>query len=102
MKKIEIKNERLAAAVRTNDAGLAFKTAVENGQTRLALDILESIFPNIIERLDEIETKLENMEAVAGSEPVTTKAGAVDSDAKAAPKANKEPKVSKDSVAVED
>lgn len=63
MNTIKISNERLAAAVRTDDAVAAFKTAVENGQARLALDVLESIIPALIERIEA----LENVEAAKPS-----------------------------------
>lgn len=54
----KIKNERLAAAVRTDIAEDAFKTAVDNGQARLALDVLGDLLPSVIERIEALELTL--------------------------------------------
>jgi hypothetical protein len=78
MSKIEIVNERLANAVRTTDAVAAFMGAVENGQSRLALDILGDMLPTLLSRLDELESAVASKapsvtvdEPKINSEPVT-------------------------------
>lgn len=48
MDKILIKNEKLAEVLNTDDAVYAFSRAAENGQVRLAMDILADILPTII------------------------------------------------------
>ena len=88
MSKIEITNSRLATAVRTNDAMEAFSTAVENGQARLALDILENIIPVLVQRIETLESSLNDAVQSKESAPV---------QAKVAPKAAKENKETKDS-----
>jgi hypothetical protein len=88
MSKIEITNVRLANAVRTTDAVEAFSTAVENGQARLALDILENIIPALVQRIETLETALAEK-----SQPKES----LQIQAKTAPKAAKENKEVKDS-----
>lgn len=70
----KIQNERLAAAVRTDVAEDAFKTAVDNGQSRLALDVLSDLLPSLLERLDSIEaliSALANKLPESAVKPVT-------------------------------
>lgn len=68
----KIQNERLATVVRTDVAEDAFKTAVDNGQARLALDVLGDMLPTLINRIEALEASLAAM-ASKTSEPVTAK-----------------------------
>jgi hypothetical protein len=54
---IVLDNEDMISVTRTNDALKAFETAVDNGQTRLAMDILLPIIKHITSILDETQSK---------------------------------------------
>lgn len=55
---IKIKNPRLAAITRSDDAINAFSRASESGQARLALEVLVEIIPELIAKIDALEARL--------------------------------------------
>lgn len=54
MEKLKLTNERLINTLRTDDALAAFKTAVDNGQSRLALDILGDFLPSLVANIETL------------------------------------------------
>lgn len=77
----KIQNERLAAAVRTDVAEDAFKTAVDNGQSRLALDVLGDLLPSLMDRIEAIEASLSSLTSKA-SEPIVKPAAKTSKEVK--------------------
>jgi len=55
---IEISTEALKAYARTNDAIEAFNMTVANGQTRLALQVLVDIVNVLVDKIEELEDKI--------------------------------------------
>ena len=76
MSKIIIKNERLAATVRTDDASEAFSSAISNGQIRLAMDLLGEVIPEIVNRLESIENASAQSQPAKAPAPKVTKESA--------------------------
>lgn len=89
MSRIEISNERLANAVRTTDAVSAFSTAVDNGQSRLALDILGDIIPALIGQIESLEVAVLELNAKKDASTI---------QGKVAPKLSKEAKENLDTT----
>jgi hypothetical protein len=48
-RKIQLRNDQISSYLRTDDAVQALKTSIDNGQTRLALQILAEIVDELIE-----------------------------------------------------
>lgn len=56
---IEITTEALRSYARTDDAIEAFNMTVANGQTRLSLQVLVDIVNTLVEKIEELEYKIE-------------------------------------------
>lgn len=61
MSNLLIKNEKLAKVIRTDDGIEAFEIAADNGQFRLAIDILNDLLPTIVEKIAELEAKIDSL-----------------------------------------
>lgn len=48
-RKIQLRNDQISSYLRTDDAVQALKTSIDNGQTRLALQILAEIVDELVE-----------------------------------------------------
>lgn len=59
---IKLTNENLITYSRTDDAFEAFQRSAENGQTRLAIEVLAELISGLIDEIDEIKQfiKLDN------------------------------------------
>lgn len=58
---LNIKNEKLSQVTRTDDGVRAFEVAADNGQLRLAVDILNDLLPSIVDKIEEIEQKINSL-----------------------------------------
>lgn len=59
----KLSNENLINNVRTDDAQEAFNNAVNNGQTRLSLDILVELLNSLIDHVDDLSMKVDSIQA---------------------------------------
>lgn len=59
-RKIQLKNSQVSSYFRTDDALKAFNDAVDNGQTRLALQVLTEILDDLTNVPDEEKSKDNN------------------------------------------
>lgn len=57
----KINNETLATYTRTSNALEALKVTVGNGQSRLALEVVLDIVNQLHEKLNELESKIDNL-----------------------------------------
>jgi hypothetical protein len=61
--KFKLSNENLISNTRTDDAHLAFNNAVNNGQTRLSLDILAELLNELIDHVNTLASKIESIDS---------------------------------------
>lgn len=59
---LTLKNEQVAAYLATKDSLLALEKAVDNGQTRLSLQVLVDVIDELFERLVALEQLVINTE----------------------------------------
>lgn len=69
---IEITTEALKSYARTDDAVEAFNMTVGNGQTRLALQVLVDIINSLVEKIEELEDKLQQSSPVDLEIPISS------------------------------
>lgn len=81
---IKLSNDNLISYARTDDAVEAFGRSVENGQSRLALEVLVDVIDGLISKIEELESKITTEES-----PVEVKPK-VKAKEDTTPKANKE------------
>jgi len=55
---LTIKNDKISNYLNTEDSIIGLKKAVENGQTRLALEVVVDVVTEIFERLLDLEEKV--------------------------------------------
>ena len=68
---IKLSNDNLISYARTDDAVEAFNRSVENGQSRLALEVLVPIINGLIEKVEKLESKILDTPVVEESKPKT-------------------------------
>lgn len=73
MSELLIKNDKLAQVVKTNSGLDAFEVAADNGQYRLAIDILNDLLPTVIEKIAELEAKIDALAAPMQSKSTPSK-----------------------------
>lgn len=73
MNELLIKNEKLAQVVRTSSGLDAFEVAADNGQYRLAIDILNDLLPTVIEKIAELEERIDALTALPQPKPTSAK-----------------------------
>jgi transcription initiation factor IIE alpha subunit len=54
----KLKNETLISYARTDDSVEAFERSVENGQTRLALEVLVELVDSLLEKIEQLDVKV--------------------------------------------
>lgn len=86
---IKLSNDNLISYARTDDAVEAFNRSVENGQSRLALEVLVDVINGLISKIEELESKIATEES-----PIEVKP-------KAKTKEDTAPKTSKEEVLAE-
>jgi hypothetical protein len=59
----KLSNENLINNVRTDDAQEAFNNAVNNGQTRLSLDILVELLNGLIDHVNDLSMKIDSIQS---------------------------------------
>lgn len=64
---IELEDDRLKTFARTNDAVKAFRNAVNNGQSRFAMEVLVEIIDHLTQDVDHLT---QNVEDQSAPEPV--------------------------------
>jgi len=70
-----INNEKLSQYLRTEDAVKGLQKVVDNGQTRLALEVIFDIITQLIDRIDTLEEIVSTKEDLS-PEPAPTPAPA--------------------------
>jgi hypothetical protein len=77
---IEITTEALKSYARTDDAVEAFNMTVANGQTRLSLQVLVDIVNTLVEKIEELEGRIEELSPVKVEPTLTVSKEQVDID----------------------
>ena len=77
---IEITTEALKSYARTDDAVEAFNMTVANGQTRLSLQVLVDIVNTLVEKIEELECRIEEFSPVKVEPTLTVSKEQVDID----------------------
>lgn len=77
---IEITTEALKSYARTDDAVEAFNMTVANGQTRLSLQVLVDIVNTLVEKIEELECRIEELFPVKVEPTLTVSKEQVDID----------------------
>jgi|694.fasta_scaffold23423_6 hypothetical protein len=77
---IEITTEALKSYARTDDAVEAFNMTVANGQTRLSLQVLVDIVNTLVEKIEELECRIEELSPVKVEPTLTVSKEQVDID----------------------
>jgi hypothetical protein len=77
---IEITTEALKSYARTEDAVEAFNMTVANGQTRLSLQVLVDIVNTLVEKIEELECRIEELSPVKVEPTLTVSKEQVDID----------------------
>ena len=67
--KITIKNDTISTYLNTDDGLIGFTKAVDNGQTRLALQVLVEVVAQLIDRVSFLESFIEE-DSVEDTAPV--------------------------------
>jgi hypothetical protein len=77
---IQITTEALKSYARTDDAVEAFNMTVANGQTRLSLQVLVDIVNTLVEKIEELECRIEELSPVKVEPTLTVSKEQVDID----------------------
>jgi hypothetical protein len=75
---IEITTEALKSYARTDDAVEAFNVTVANGQTRLSLQVLVDIVNALVEKIEELEYRIEELSPIKVKPTLTVSEEQVD------------------------
>jgi len=75
---IEITTEALKSYARTDDAVEAFNVTVANGQTRLSLQVLVDIVNALVEKVEELEYRIEELSPIKVKPTLTVSEEQVD------------------------
>ena len=67
--KITIKNDTISTYLNTDDGLIGFTKAVDNGQTRLALQVLVEVVEQLIDRVSFLESFIEE-DSVENTAPI--------------------------------
>lgn len=71
----KLSNENLINNVRTDDAQEAFNNAVNNGQTRLSLDILVELLNSLIDHVDDLSIKIDSIQSFDKADSISKTKG---------------------------